>query len=94
MSCHFRELLPTKEVSRGLGAPRELPKEIDAGIDAVTFTPIGSDKTMTWADSLAANYTDGMLILHKGKIVQERYFGALAEDGTLLILTYSFLFRL
>ena len=79
--CHFRELLPTKEVSRGLGAPVPLPTAIDSGIDAVTFTPLGSDQTMTWSDSLAANYTDGILILHRGKIVYERYFGALQEDG-------------
>ena len=35
---------------------------------------------MTWAQSLAANYTDGILILHRGRIVYERYFGALAAD--------------
>ena len=36
---------------------------------------------MTWAESLAANYTDGILVLHKGYIVYERYFGVLEEDG-------------
>jgi CubicO group peptidase (beta-lactamase class C family) len=35
---------------------------------------------MTWAQSLATNYTDGILILHRGRIVYERYFGALAAD--------------
>ena len=34
-------------------------------IDALTFTPMNSDATMTWEESLFANYTDGMLILHK-----------------------------
>ena len=33
---------------------------------------------MTWAESLAANHTDGILILHRGRIVYERYFGVLA----------------
>lgn len=79
--CHFRELLPTKRVSHGLGAPVPLPVAIDPEIDAVTFTPLGADREMSWADSLAANYTDGILILHEGRIVQERYFGALREDG-------------
>ncbi|WP_235203518.1 serine hydrolase domain-containing protein [Sulfuriroseicoccus oceanibius] len=80
--CHFRELLPTKQVSRGLGAPIPLPvAPEDKGIDYVTFTPIGSDTKMTWKDSLAANYTDGILVLHQGEIVYERYFGALREDG-------------
>ena len=31
--CHIRELVPTKQVSRGLGAPRPLPRALDAGID-------------------------------------------------------------
>ena len=34
---------------------------------------------MTWEESLAANYTDGMLILHKGNIIYERYKGCLTE---------------
>jgi hypothetical protein len=36
---------------------------------------------MTWKASLSANYTDGMLIIHKGRIVYERYSGCLDEMG-------------
>lgn len=36
---------------------------------------------MTWKESLLANYTDGILILHQEKIVYEQYFGALKSDG-------------
>ncbi|MEM9032749.1 MAG: serine hydrolase [Pseudomonadota bacterium] len=86
--CHLREFLPTEEISRGLGAPIPLPRlapdlkaETEAAIDALTFTPINGAGPMTWEASLAANYTDGMLILHRGTIVYERYFGCLAEDG-------------
>jgi CubicO group peptidase (beta-lactamase class C family) len=79
--CHLRELLPTTQVSRGLGAPVPLKRVIDQGIDDVSFKPIGSDTTMSWKDSLAKNYTDGILILHKGLIVYERYFGSLDETG-------------
>ena len=77
--CHLREFLPTEQVSRGLGAPIPYDYALDDGIDAVTFTPINSDETMTWEASLSANYTDGILIIHKGKIVYERYFGCLNE---------------
>ena len=80
--CHLREFLPTEEVSRGIGAPVPLEYALDEdNIDALTFQPMGSAETMTWAESLAANYTDGMLILHKGRIVYERYFGCLDETG-------------
>lgn len=79
--CHIRELLPTKEVSRGLGAPIPLEQAIDAGIDNVAFKPIGLDTDMTWKDALGTNYTDGVVILHKGRIVYERYFGCLDGAG-------------
>jgi len=80
--CHLREFLPTEQVSRGIGAPVPFRYDLDeTAIDALTFQPIGSEKEMTWQESLSANYTDGMLILHKGEIVYERYFGCLDEVG-------------
>ena len=83
--CHLREFLPTKAISRGLGAPAPLPRadgrDIASEIDAVKFKPVGSNAEMTWKESLAANYTDGMLILHQGRIVYEKYFGCLNETG-------------
>lgn len=86
--CHLREFLPTEEISRGLGAPVPLTylppvefADMRQAIDALTFTPLNGDKTMTWEESLYANYTDGILILHKGQVVYERYFGCLTEDG-------------
>ncbi|GHE20402.1 serine hydrolase domain-containing protein [Halomonas urumqiensis] len=79
--CHFRELLPTRQVSRGLGAPTTLEYALDTGIDAVTFTPLGGDAPMTWKASLTANYTDGLLIMHRGKVVYEHYAGCLDEAG-------------
>ncbi len=79
--CHIRELMPTKQVNRGIGAPVPLEYAIDDGIDAVTFTPMTGRKRMTWKQSLSANYTDGILILHKGRIVYEKYSGCLNELG-------------
>ena len=35
---------------------------------------------MTWEASLWENYTDGILVLHRGKVVYERYFAALSEQ--------------
>lgn len=79
--CHMQELLPTREVKRGLGAPRALPYALDAGIDGVMFTPSGASQPMSWRESLAANFTDGVLVLHRGKVVYEQYRGCLTEDG-------------
>ncbi|MFC6637163.1 serine hydrolase [Sulfitobacter sp. JBTF-M27] len=94
--CHLREFLPTEEISRGLGAPSPLDyptpaafAELRQQIDALTFTPMNSDTPMTWEDSLYANYTDGMLILHEGEVVYERYFGCLEEEGKHAIMSMT-----
>lgn len=79
--CHIRELLPTKRVSRGVTPTLPLTYAIDEGIDAVRFTPLGKNEQMTWRESLSANYTDGMLIIHKGRVVYESYSGCLDETG-------------
>ncbi len=79
--CHIRELMPTKQVSRGLAAPVPLDYALDDGIDSVTFTPLGGDKPMSWKQALGANYTDGLLVMHKGKVVYEHYAGCLDEAG-------------
>lgn len=78
---HFRQLMPTVNVSRGLGAPSPLPIALRKDIDSLKFMPLGSTQYMSWGESLEANYTDGIIVLHKGRIVYERYFGVLKEDG-------------
>ena len=78
---HGRELMSTSNVSRGLGSPSPLPRAERADLDRVTFVPLGKTEPMTWAQSLSANFTDGVVVLHKGRIVYERYFGALSANG-------------
>ena len=36
---------------------------------------------MTWGQAFNANFTDGVVVLHKGRVVYERYAGALRVDG-------------
>ena len=78
---HMREFLPTTVVSRGTGAPMPLKIALDKNIDTLVFTPTGAATPMTFADSLPLNYTDGIVILHRGRIVYEKYFGGLTAGG-------------
>lgn len=90
---HMRQMLPTINVSRGLNAPTPLPYALDAAaIDALTFLPWGAKKPMTWEESLWENYTDGMLIMHRGKVVYERFFSELTATDVhaVMSLTKSF----
>jgi hypothetical protein len=78
---HWRELRPTAAIYRGSGKVRALPYALRTDIDAVRFTPLGGGPAMSWAESLGANYTDGIVVLHHGRIVYEKYFGALSPQG-------------
>src|SRR5699024_2600330 len=66
--CHFRELMPTVGVDNGSGEARSLPRALDPAIGDVEFTPVGSDETMSWAEAFDANYSDGVIVLHHGRV--------------------------
>lgn len=74
--CHFRQLMPTVDVDNG-SAVHALPEALDPSIDEVRFTPLGGGKPMTWNAAFDANYTDGIIVLHHGRVVYERYAGCL-----------------
>jgi CubicO group peptidase (beta-lactamase class C family) len=75
--ANFRSLVPTKNISRGDGAIAALPLALRGEIDALRFVPTGCTESMTWTQSLEHNYTDAILVLHKGRIAYERYFGVM-----------------
>jgi CubicO group peptidase (beta-lactamase class C family) len=79
--CHLREMQATRRVSRGVASASTLMEAPDPAIDDLRFTPIGGAEEMTWRDSLDANYTDGILVLHRGRIVYEYYSGCLDREG-------------
>ena len=64
-------------------------RALRADIDAVSFQPMGRADTMTWAQSLDANYTDGIVVLHRGRIVYERYFGVLTAERQHLVFSVT-----
>lgn len=77
---HWRQFWPTVDVARGTAPVRELSIHERSDLEAVRFTPIGGGEPMSWAESLYANYTDGILVLHRGQNIYERYFGELTPE--------------
>jgi CubicO group peptidase (beta-lactamase class C family) len=76
---HMRELVPTARVWRGEGAQQFLGKAAPIShkaIDALRFSDLNGLQ-LTWPDSLSRTYCDGILVLHRGRCVYERYFGEL-----------------
>jgi len=79
---HMRELVPTVNVWRGAGGSADLgaPSAADeATIDGLTFVDMAG-RRRRWADSLADTYTDGIAVLHRGRLIYERYRGALRPE--------------
>ena len=77
---HMREFSATRAVPRG-GPVAELPRAERDALDAVRFETLGEHRPMTWAEAFDASYTDGLVVLHRGCIVYEKYFGALRPEG-------------
>lgn len=90
----MREFMPTTNVPRGnevrLSSFRYALQE--EAIDQLTFTPWGRTEPITWRQSLEENYTDGIIILHRGRIIYERYFGEMNAESlhALMSVTKSF----
>lgn len=87
---HMRELVPTVNIGRA-GPVSALPMALRDDLDDVRLTTLDGT-AMTWRESLAATYTDAILILKDGVVVYERYFGATtpATQHILFSVTKSF----
>lgn len=79
--CHFSQMMPVVAVDRGRDAVAALPEALDPAMADVTFTPLDGDEEMTWDAAFDANYSDGVIVLHHGRVVYERYGGCLGPDG-------------
>lgn len=87
---HMREFMPTTNVPRGNEvAPTAFEYALDKNIDKITFVPTGEKEPVTWKKSLELNYTDGIIILHRGKIIYEEYFGELTPERVHAIMSVT-----
>ena len=83
---HVREMIPTVRIGRGRGATRALP-HAERDLDAVAFR--SGHRRLTVARMLEDTATDGFIVLHRGRIVTERYANGLTPDRTHLLMSVS-----
>jgi CubicO group peptidase (beta-lactamase class C family) len=79
---HLRDLAPTIPVACGTVARHAEdrgPAPAQEGLDDIKFTDLDGH-VRTWRASLEDTYTDGILVLHRGRCLYEHYFGALKPD--------------
>ncbi|WP_313527681.1 serine hydrolase [Shinella sp.] len=72
---HVRDMMPTTQVWRGPGPVSPLPVNLQP-VDAIPFEVDGQYATI--GSFLETAYTDGLLVLHRGSIVAERYLNGMA----------------
>jgi CubicO group peptidase (beta-lactamase class C family) len=77
---NHQALLPTAAVARAPGAASPLPRALRRDLDAVPVTT-ADGRRFTWGEAFDVNYTDAIVVLHKGRIVYERYGATLGPDG-------------
>ena len=84
-----RQLLPTHNIRRGAKAPSELPRW-EKNLDEWAFADDKETRT-TIGDWQRDTYTDALVVLHRGRIVYERYRNTKPETPHLLFsITKSF----
>ena len=76
---HVAEILPTVAVSRGDGPIRVLLRD-EQPLDGLAVTGLDGAAT-SLGGFLQQSFTDGMLVLHRGGVAYERYFGSPGEGA-------------
>ena len=72
---HVREILPTAEVWRGRNEIWELPQQLRV-LDALRFDDAHGDRR-SLEDFVTTQYCDGLIVLHGGHVVHERYYNGM-----------------
>lgn len=83
---HIREVLTTATIPNDRDRLMALPASDDyAGAFSIDF----QGETQAIADIAKHQYIDGLLVLRKGEVLHESYYGALTEDHQHLMMSQS-----
>lgn len=84
---HTRELLPTRNIRRGPGKTAKLPRA-EKNLDTFAFTDDKGQPT-TLAQWQRDTYTDALIVLHKGRVVYERYHNQMKPETPHLLFSVT-----
>ncbi|MBT3312100.1 MAG: serine hydrolase [Desulfobacterales bacterium] len=87
---HLREFKPTKNIWSGSGAPSIFKRDIQ-NLGTIEFNDDKGNRT-TIDEWQKNTFTDAMIVLHKGKIIYEKYYHAMQPEyqHVLFSVTKSF----
>lgn len=84
---HVREILPTADIPHDPTAVRELSLR-PVALERLQITG-ANGKALTLEQALEATSTDGLVVLHKGAIVLERYFNGMTQRSPHILMSIS-----
>jgi hypothetical protein len=84
---HTRELLATRNIRRGNGAVSALPSA-PRDLDALVFTD-DKGRDITVSQWLTQTYTDAIVVMHRGRIVYERYLNQMRPQTPHLLFSVT-----
>ena len=84
---HVREFIPTACIHRGPGPASALERRPRNVLGVPCGLP--GDKKLTVGEWLSDSFTDGFLVLHRGRIVAEHYFNHMHPHTTHLLQSVS-----
>ena len=84
---HVREILPTADIPHDPLNVRELSVK-PAALERLRITG-AEGEALTLDQALEATGTDGLVVLHKGSIVLERYFNAMTARSPHILMSVS-----
>ena len=76
---HLQELVPTASVWRGSGPARTFPRRAK-DLDGLRVR-VQDGRSLSFADVLEESFTDGLVVVHRGAIIFERYFAHTNEHS-------------
>ena len=86
--AHYRQLVPTVTVAKGLKHTTPLPMAQGA-LPKVSYTPMGGTGVCNWAEMMEATYTDAILVLHKGQVLLEHFGGVMTPGREHIAMSVS-----
>ncbi len=84
---NIQNFLPVHQIRRGVRAT-ELPCR-SADLAALTVPHPWDERSVSFAEVMAATHTDGWMVTHRGEVVGEQYLGTLTPAGMHLLMSVS-----
>lgn len=84
---HTRELLPTRNIRRGNGPVAALPGA-PRNLDGLAFQD-DKGRDITVDEWLKQTYTDAIVVMHRGRVVYERYMNQMRPETPHLLFSVT-----